>query len=163
MPLTETPAPTYADLVAQIEAEKAAQPTFTKGMRVRSTSNRYPGLGTVTKVNPVNVKVQMDSGITVNFGKSYLRPAGDESAPAPVVTVTEVPLPDFNAYPAGTVVRFIDPRAITRFGAGLFVVIKNGGDRINVAKIGGDNDRYVRAAAQGLVRVPLSEVAQHLA
>lgn len=133
-----------------------AEITFFKGMRVTSSSHKFPGSGTVEKVLPVNVKVKMDDGRLVTFARSFLRPEGE----APVATV--VALPDYLAFPAGTVVRFKDERAVGRFGGGLYVVIKNGGDRINVAKMGGDNDRYVRAPAASLVRVPLTEVASHL-
>jgi hypothetical protein len=43
--------------------------------------------------------------------------------------------------------------------AGLYVVIADkGGDKVNIAKLGGDGGRYVRATRHGLIKVDPAEV-----
>ena len=44
--------------------------------------------------------------------------------------------------------------------AGLYVVIADKGDKINIALLGGDNGRYVRALRASLTKVELADVVK---
>lgn len=110
---------------------------FTGDRVLSSAEGKFAGLGTVTKVNPKTIAVRLDSGLDVKF-------------PAYLLTAA----PDAPAAPAREEQTYIHAGAIVAIDsgkfAGIYAVIKGGDERINVAKIGGDNGRYVRASVKGV-------------
>jgi hypothetical protein len=110
----------------------------------------YPGLWRIVKINPKNTVVEPVGG-----GRKLNAPHYFITDPADKVTVTAVPLPPAKTFfSLGELVRVNHGKF-----EGLYVVIADkGGDRVNIAKIGGDHDRYVRFDRKGLVKVDPSEV-----
>lgn len=123
---------------------------FKKGDRVRVNHPKYPGVWTVDRVGPVNAVLRPEGGVgnLLRCPQSLLL---DTDAP-PTVTAAEW---------SGT--RFFDLGEIVRIPsgefAGTYVVTRDtGGDKVNVALLGGDGGRYVRALRGSLVKVDPSEV-----
>lgn len=114
-------------------------PTLTKrvGQRVMVSGGRFHGAATITKVNPKNVLITMEvTGQRVNCHPSFLRDlAKDDVAPTRYAEVTAVALPTQNP---GDLVRL-------KGQSGIFVVLADKFDKVNVAKLGGDGGRYYRA------------------
>lgn len=125
------------------------------GDRVESLDNgAYKGFGTVTKVNPKTIAVLLDNGKPVKFPYSLLVPAGADAPTAPTAADVENV---FHTLPIGTVVRFTPKPGQTA----LYAVIKHGTTpgTVNLAKVGGDNNRYYRAVpATKVTRVNVQEV-----
>lgn len=111
------------------------------GDRVSVDSSKYPGVWVITKLDPANAVLQAENGTrTLRAPYSLLLQPGASSA---VVY-----------YDAGMLVRIPDGKH-----AGLWVVLKDdGGDRVNLARLGGDGGKYLRAGRRGLVKVDPSEV-----
>ena len=120
------------------------------GDKVLVNHEGFGGVWIITKINPKNTVVEpVGGGRKLNAPHYMLIDATDE------VTVTAVPLPEAKTYFAlGEIVRVNNGKF-----AGLYVVISDKGlDRVNIAKLGGDNDRYVRFDRKGLIKVDAAEV-----
>lgn len=103
------------------------------GTKVRVDSQKYPGVWIVESNGPKNAALKPEGGGRgLRCPHSMLRP---DDGKGPVVTPVVM-------FSLGETVTIGD-----RF-PGIYVVIKDdGGPRLNVAKLGGDDgDRYVRAA-----------------
>lgn len=128
---------------------------YTVGQRVRVVhSERYSGLGTVTKVLPKNVDVTLDTGRKVRFAPFYLTAKlepGRYEAPMPPPTAY-VPTP-----PCGTIVTTTDKRV-----AGPYVVLaestRKGETCVRIAKLGGDANRYWTFPVRLVTVVPLADL-----
>jgi hypothetical protein len=106
----------------------------------------YPGIWTIVSRGPKNSLLVPESG-----GRRLRVPHTMLLEPGAPLTGTDAP---HVHYHVGEVVQILDGRY-----AGTYVVIRDtGGDKVNVAKIGGDDGRYIRALRGGLVKVDASEV-----
>jgi hypothetical protein len=144
---------TPADMAGEARAARfeEARSTFAPGDQVTVASERWPGVWTVVKVNKVNLKLEQGPR-RLNASPTYVTKV-DGSTPAPTFTATTVPLPTI-----------FDPGATARVRGrdGLWVVIRDAGaDRVNLARIGGENGRYLRAPRSLVtpVKVTVTEVA----
>ena len=125
----------------------AATATRKVGSKVSVDHPDHPGVFTVKSNGPANAKLEPVGGGRILVAPHYLLTDPVEGA-----TVTAVPLPEF--YNEGELVRIAGGKF-----EGLWVVIKDGGrDKVNLARLGGDNGRYLRATKRGLVRVPIADV-----
>lgn len=125
-----------------------------EGDKVVVDDPKFPGVWTVTKVNPKTYAMTPDGGGRgLRAPHSMVRPAS-EGAIATVVAFR-------SPYVLGALVRYTGPsNAKIRTGE-LHVVLKDdGGDRIRTAKLGGDGDRYWRLPPRHLAEVPVSEVVR---
>lgn len=115
------------------------------GDKVSIDDPKFPGVWTIKNLGPKNATLTPDHGGRGLRAPYYL-------LTDPVEVGTAVPLPAYFA--EGEIVRITEGRF-----TGLYVVIKdNGADRVNVAKLGGDNGRYVRISKRAVTRVDPSEV-----
>jgi hypothetical protein len=113
---------------------------------------------TVAKVNPVNIKCTADDGGRgINFPAHCLLPATEENL-SPTGARPFVPR---EFYSVGEVVTLARPYKEATTDTP-FVVIADKGRMINVALLGGENDRYVRVPSTGLVKRDLTWLAQAL-
>lgn len=118
------------------------------GDKVSIDDPKFPGVWTIKNLGPKNATLTPDHGGRGLRAPYYLLTDPVEAG----TTVTAFPLPAYFA--EGEIVRITEGRF-----AGLYVVIKdNGADRVNVAKLGGDNGRYVRISKRAVTRVDPSEV-----
>lgn len=117
------------------------------GDRVCVDHPKYPGVWIVKSQGPVNSLLEPESG-----GRRLRVPHTMLTTPrSPGATVVVTPT---TFYDVGELVRLVEGRF-----AGLYAVIKDSGDdRVNIAKIGGDGGRYVRAFRNHLVKVDTAEV-----
>lgn len=114
------------------------------GEKVSVNLDRYPGVWVVVNNGPKNATLE-----PVNGGRKLRCPYSLLTDP---VEGAKVPMPELFA--EGELVRINDGKF-----AGLWVVIKDdGGNKVNLAKLGGDNGRYLRTTKRGLVRIDISEV-----
>ena len=123
---------------------------FKIGQKVTVNDSKFPGVWTIKNLGPKNATLDPAGGGR-GLRASYLllseAPAGGDE-----VTVTAVPLPTLFA--EGEIVRINEGRF-----AGIYVVIKdNGGDRINVAKLGGDGGRYIRTNKRAVTKLAPADV-----
>jgi hypothetical protein len=114
--------------------------------------SRYPGTWKVTSNGPKNavvMPVHIDGtprpGRGVRVPHMFLIPGTADETKIPTLT-----MPDEMLYP-GTLVR---SRLI---GDGLFVVLADKGERVNIARIGGDGGRYYRAPRSTVTVVPVPD------
>jgi len=126
--------------------------TFAVNDKVQITdlaSARWAGqVGTVTKVNTTTVGVTLIDGRSVRIDPYMLKPyEGEVIAPSA--------LPEH--LPCGAVVRFVEPSGAARF-PGLYVVIRDNGDKTKVARLGGENDRFVTSPRSALAKVEVAEI-----
>jgi hypothetical protein len=146
-----------------------------KGDRVTPNPN-YAGLPAQTlgrifivdKVNPKNVRTTAeDGGRGTNFpADAYVRVQPGETAPDVTARLRrELPL----GRPYEPAVHFTLGEIVTLKTAFRdwgtdepLIVFKDGGDKVNVTKLGGDNDRYVRVPKAGLVKRDRSWLAERL-
>lgn len=128
------------------------------GAEVSVDHPNYPGVWTVKKNGPVNATLQQEGRLKLLRCPHTLLVDPEVTVTTPggnVATVTTVPVPEY--YVVGEFVRITSGRY-----AGLWVVIADkGADKVNLAKPGGDNDRYLRVDRRGLVRVPAAEVLRN--
>ena len=101
---------------------------FAVGDKVRVALDRYPGVWTVQKLNPTTtVVVPEGGGRGLKVPHSLLRDPDAEAPPT----------------------RYFHPGEVVRLSgrfAGMYAVIRDdGGDKVNVALLGGDGGRYVRS------------------
>jgi len=122
---------------------------FGPGDRCRINDSRYPGVWVVEKVNPKNTIVSpLTGGRRLNAPHHLLV---DEDA-AIDFDILPVPLEYFSV---GELVHWDDERADDNC---VYVVIRDNRDRVNIARLGGDNDRYWRVPHRQLHRVDPDEV-----
>ena len=113
----------------------------------------------VTKVAKVNYQVVDEDGTRWNLRKTgaYLAPAGavfsgPEVPEVPAVREIPVPRTDLTL---GTVVEF---KPGSKFhGKGKFVIVRVNGATYSLAKLNGDNGRYVRGASGSYLEVVHAE------
>lgn len=111
--------------------------TFNVGDTVTVSGGKFPGVWTVTKLNPVNINL-VQNGRRLKAHPSYLTKT-DGTAPVEAVDIPD-PL-DIGA-------------VVTLQGkSGFFVVIKESADRVNVVQLGGDGGRYWRTTRSGVTKV----------
>ena len=140
--------------------------TLTRGDRVAVDPN-YPGVPrTVTgrvwivdRVNPVNVVCRPEDGIGrgINYPKASLLPLGADEAPPAAQAVT-------------TVERILTPFVLGDIVTSTYgpvagkplVVIRDNGNRISAAPLGGDGDRYVRLDKRSCTKRDLAWLTEHL-
>jgi len=141
--------------------------TFTRGDRVAVDPN-YPGVPrTVTgrvwivdRVNPVNIVCRPEDGIGrgINYPKASLIAlgAGDPPPAAPAVTTIARSLDTF-------VVGEIVTSTYGPVAGQPLVVLRDNGERLSAAPLGGDKDRYVRLSKTSVTRRDIAWLTQHLA
>lgn len=116
---------------------------FHVGMRVTAVSSKYPGNGTVNKVNPRTIDVTLDSGKRVRFDRTFLVPEGTEPTDIVRIVGSMAGPQAVPALPTGTFVRYTgptDPRL-----TGVWVVIGDQNDKTRIARPNGTDDgRYWR-------------------
>jgi hypothetical protein len=127
-------------------------PEFQVGDHVTVDGSRWPGVWTVAKLNPKNIKLVQGTR-RLNCSPLYMTKVDGDVAEAARATVTTVPIYDL-----------LDPGQVVRLKGheGLWVVLKHdGGDRCNLARLGGDHGRYMRAprGAVTVVNFEAREVA----
>jgi hypothetical protein len=130
---------------------------FSIGDRVTVDHPKYPGVWTVRKVNPANLKLDQDGQRGISAPKSMCRPAEPGDGTPRDVTLPPAVLPSYgraDGLRKGAVVRFTRywPR---EHGPGqLYVVIKDDYSTVNVTLLGGDpGRRYWRAIAPSWLEV----------
>lgn len=115
------------------------------GQRVLISGGRFHGPARIVKLNPKNVVVEMEgSRRRVNSWPGYLTDLAEgEDAPSrwDATASSDVPTQD-----PGAIVK-------VRGKDGLFVVLADKWDKINVARLGGDNGRYYRQPRSTVVPV----------
>lgn len=126
--------------------------TLTKrvGQRVLIAGGRFHGAATITKINPKNVLVTMEgTGQRVNAHPSFLSdlPEGEAAPTRFDVTVSA----DVPVQHPGSLVR-------VKNKPGVFVVLADKFDKINVAEIGGDGGRYWRIPRAGITPLEAADV-----
>jgi hypothetical protein len=116
------------------------------GTRVRVDSQKYPGVWIVQSNGPKNATLKPEGGGRgLRCPHSMIRP---DDGTGPVVVPVEM-------FALGETVTIGDR------WAGIYVVIKDdGGIRLNVAKLGGDGDKYVRAARSQVKRIAVKVVPE---
>ena len=114
------------------------------GDRVRVNDSKFPGVYTIQSVGPKNFVLMPEAGGRGLRAPHYMVVDAD-SDPAPVTPVVY--------YNAGEIVRVEQGKF-----AGLYVVIADKGERVNIARLGGDNGRYVRMTRNGLKKMSLDEL-----
>jgi hypothetical protein len=118
---------------------------YTAGDKVSIAHPKYPGVWIVRSVGPANAVLEPATG-----GRGMRVPHTLLIAPADAAA----PTAPTAYYSPGEFVRITDGRY-----TGLWVVIADkGGDKVNLAKPGGDNGRYLRGLRQGLTRVDIKDV-----
>lgn len=129
------------------------------GMLVTASDPRTPGLFKIVNRGPKNWTITpVNADGTARPGKGARFPAyvlTEVTDPAAAATTTAVGIP--------YVPRQIDvfwPGTIVRFGRDnqLYVVIADKGDKVNIARLGGDDGRYWRAQPVNLTIVPLADL-----
>lgn len=118
------------------------------GTKVRVVDPKFPGVWIVQSNGPKNAVLKPESGGRgLRCPHTMVRP---DDGSGPVITPVEM---------------FSLGETVTIGGKfpGVYVVIKDdGGPRLNVAKLGGDNDKYVRAARTQVRRVGLDNPLESL-
>jgi hypothetical protein len=130
---------------------------FAVGTVVTVDHAKYPGLWTVQSNGPVNATLSpVAGGRGLRVPHTMLReaPKGENGA-----IVTTIPVADTVFFSEGEIVRVASGKY-----AGLYVVIKdNGSDRINLARFGGDDGRYLRVSRGGVSKIDAALVTSALA
>ena len=133
--------------------------TFRENDKVTVTGGRFPGIWTIAKVNPVNIKLVNDAdGSRRNAAPQFLRhiDASGTSTPESCVSVL---VPYVAPLPEGTIVRINRPFA-TFTTRDLFVVTGHGSKRVSLSLLGGG--RGLLAPQSGITVVPLTDLAANL-
>ena len=118
------------------------------GDKVMIDDPKFPGIWTIKSFGPKNTVV-----IPENGGRGLRAPHWMIKDVTDEVTVTALPLPEY--YTPGELVRITEGRYV-----GLYVVLADKGEKVNLVLLGGDNGRYVRMPKRSgsLVKVSPSEV-----
>lgn len=116
------------------------------GDQVSIDHPKYPGVWIIKSMGPVNAVVEPAEG-----GRGLRVPHAMLLFPGAAPTV----VPNIHYVP-GELVRIVEGRF-----AGLYVVIADkNGDKVNLARLGGDGGRYVRSVRRGLVKIDPRDVLQ---
>jgi hypothetical protein len=103
----------------------------------------------VDKVNPRNVRCKAeDGGRGINWPAELLLPATEENIAAQ--SNSPRPFQPVEFFTLGEIVTLKLP--FRDFDTEVPMVVVGGRDKVNVAPLGGANDRYVRVPSSGLVR-----------
>jgi hypothetical protein len=113
--------------------------SFRVGDKVTVDSRKYPGVWTIVKINPKNLKLEQQ-GRRLDANPAFLTKAGD----SPVAVAVDIPI-YAPKYP-GQVVK-VNGRE------GYWVVIKDSYDTVNVARLGGNGGHSLRASPALLTTV----------
>jgi hypothetical protein len=118
----------------------------TVGERVSVDDSRYRGVWIVASIGPKNTVVRpLDGGRPLRVPHYMLT---DPTDPATIENFEP-----YLHFALGEIVRLSSPKY-----PGLWVVIADKGNRVNVAHLGGDDDRYLRAPKSWLTSVDPKEV-----
>ena len=132
--------------------------TFKVGDKVLVDHATYPGVWTVTKVNPKNLKLsQADRGRGLNAPKSMCIPAGD-ATDAPVASAVGIPMRSLPYLMPGTAVVYNGPPMKGVATGDHLVVLRDKDDRVNVTHLGGDDGRYWRMPPRHLSIAPNARI-----
>jgi hypothetical protein len=127
-------------------------PTIKVGAKVSVDDPKFPGVWTIKSIGPKNVVVIPDAGGRGLRCPRWMLKNVDDAAAA--VAAQAAP---YVAYAAGEVVRVIKQATKTDTDA-LWVVLVDKGEKINIAKLGGDDNRYLRVPRSWLAKVDLADV-----
>lgn len=118
------------------------------GDKVTIDDPKFPGIWTIKSIGPKNTVV-----IPENGGRGLRAPHWMIKDVTDEVTVTAVPLPEY--YTPGELVRITEGRYV-----GLYVVLADKGEKVNLVLLGGDNGRYVRMPKRNgsLVKVDVADI-----
>lgn len=126
--------------------------TFKAGDKVSIDDPKYPGVWTIKSVGPKNCVVIPDAGGRgLRAPKWMLKDATDAATPS----ILDGAAP-YVHYSAGEIVRLVRGSDAQRDG--LWVVLVDKGERINVTRLGGDGDRYLRVPRSWLAKVNPADV-----
>ena len=118
--------------IVRAEAHEPLRTPFKPGDRVTVASSKFPGVWTVDRLMKVNLKVTQGTR-RLNVAPGYLtKVTGDAGDLEP-----DLGVPFHDILAPGEVVT-VDRKP------GYWVVLKDNGDRVNVALVGGDGGRYWR-------------------
>lgn len=120
------------------------------GDRVSIDDPKFPGVWTIKSIGPKNTVVIPEVGGRGLRAPHYLiidPVERDSSFPE------AAPFVPFHAGEVVSVVGFGG-----KYEGDHYVVLADKGEKINVAKLGGDNDRYLRVARRSLVKVDLADI-----
>ena len=122
------------------------------GQRVLLSGGKFHGAARITKVNPKNLVVTMEgTRQLVNAHPSFLSDLADD---APVPSRFDAMAEVMTAPP-------LHPGAVVRIKghAGKWVVLADKLEKVNVARLGGDGGRYLRALRRQVEPLSEQEVA----
>lgn len=122
--------------------------TFKTGDKVSVDDPKYPGVWTIKSVGPKNCVVVPEAGGRGLRAPKWMLKSPDEAAAAPVQAAPYV------HYSAGEIVRLVKGDR----GDGLWVVLVDKVERVNITKLGGDGDRYLRVPRSWLAKVDPADV-----
>jgi hypothetical protein len=129
--------------------------TFKAGDRVLVDGGKYPGVWTIVKMLPTNVRLEQN-GAALRCHPSFMRHAPDATSD-PVLTAKldttigmQVP---------GAVVRYLGAGHGDFHKDGLYIVLADKGERINIMVLGGQGGRYLRVPRRNLAAVDASTVS----
>jgi hypothetical protein len=115
---------------------------------------------TVAKVNKVNLRCTADDGGRgINFPPSLLLPATDENVNKAFRPRPFVPREFFHA---GEIVTVKTPRGKLSSYEPMIVIKHDGGERANLARLGGEDGRYWRWPTRDLVKRDLEWLTERL-
>lgn len=120
------------------------------GDKVTVNLAKFPGVWIVKNLGPVNASLTPANGGRGLRAPYYLLSAVlDDSG-----TITVVAPPTTTLFSEGEIVRVPNSK-----WTGVYVVIKDaGGERVNLAKLGGDNGRYLRIVRGAVTKVDPADV-----
>ena len=121
------------------------------GDRVSIDDPKFPGVWTIKSIGPKNTVVVPEAGGRGLRAPHYLiiYPVEGDSPSFPEAA----PFVPFYAGEVVTVVGFGG-----KYEGDHYVVLTDKGEKINVAKLGGDSDRYLRVGRRSLVKVDLADI-----
>lgn len=125
--------------------------TFKAGDKVSIDDPKYPGVWTIKSVGPKNCVVIPDAG-----GRGLRAPKWMLKAPTTAAAEITAAAAPYVHHSAGEIVRLV--RGSDDQRDGLWVVLVDKGERINVTRLGGDGDRYLRVPRSWLAKVDPADV-----
>lgn len=147
----------------QITDVLAASPKPGKGDVVGVNSPKFPGRWIVEKRNPATVLLAPEGGgrgLKAHYGLICAAPEAGAEVPA-TIGQPYVPLTHFDC---GSFVRYSGTQSVAGITPGaLAVVLVDKGSAVNIAKLGGNGDRYMICKhRENLTAASLAEVAEAL-
>lgn len=121
------------------------------GDRVSIDDPKFPGVWTIKSIGPKNTVVVPEAGGRGLRAPHYL--IIDPVEGNPTSFPEAAPYVPFYAGEVVTVVGFGG-----KYEGDHYVVLTDKGEKINVAKLGGDSDRYLRVGRRSLVKVDLADI-----